>query len=503
MAGVNGSGSSSGLDGAAGTAELTKLIRRTGDALDRAMQAPNANYFAPHMEALRADCLELFRQLLVRNPYSAHRKDAVSKMWFRAVYPSIEQYRANIRQFEAAVAACSVRGGREGATTTTSGGNSSPSSQGSRNATAPGGVAELRRELGRWRARLLSFLQATAGALQRLIAELVEAHALAPAGDLQALDPRTLATHAFGFELAPTLRSELHPALTATQRAALAIVARLLSHLGDLARYRVLHAPPRRPTADGGDPWQAAKALYRSAIRLAPHRGQAHNQLAVIHGYERSTLDSVFAYYRALTAQYRFLPADANLRTVLDAAVRARNVQPEQRLYAEFVHLRYLFALNQASAATDSAAAGRSSSSSRRGRPAPLTPADEAKVAHEVSTASAAFARYVTTAAVDEREALMAHAVHLFELQQLTCLGPAAAADAAVAVGGARQSDPVVARLSASLVTGITNALAVAVRGSVATSVRRAARTQAGVAALLGEAANRAVPVLVLTMAWL
>ncbi|KAJ2714177.1 hypothetical protein H4R19_001864 [Coemansia spiralis] len=484
MAGIDGGGAGGGggdaVDGAAGTAELTRRIREAGDALERAMRGPNASHFAPQTEALRADCLELFRQLLLRSPYSAHRKDAVSKMWFRLVYPCIGQYRANIRQLEAVVAARDSR---------SPSGGSSPNSQ----APAASGAAEARQELARWRARLLAFLQATAGTLQRLVAELVATHALTPAasgggGSIQALDPRTLAAHKFGFELALGLPSELQPGLTPTQRATLAILARLLSHLGDLARYRVLYVPGRRP---GSDPWQPAKELYRSAIRLAPHRGQAHNQLAVIHGYEHNTLDGVFAYYRALTAQHRFTPADANLRTVLDAAVRSDAARPEQRLYAGFVHLRYLFALSPPP--PPAAANDRSSS-----RPAPLAPADEARVAHEVKIASEAFVQAVAAASAPPaaHDVLVAHAIHLLELQQLSCL-------AAEAIVGPHPNDPVVARLSADLVAAIANALAAAMRGSIAAAVRRPARPNSGASAMLDAAARRGVPLLVLTLTWL
>ncbi|KAJ2759365.1 hypothetical protein IWQ57_006573, partial [Coemansia nantahalensis] len=331
-------------------------------------------------------------------------------------------------------------------------GGSSPNSQ-----AAAGDAGGARQELARWRARLLAYLQATAGTLQRLVAELAAAHALAPTtGGVQALDPRTLAAHKLGFELAAGLPSELQPGLTPTQRATLAIVARLLSHLGDLARYRVLYVPGRRAA---GDPWQPAKELYRSAIRLAPHRGQAHNQLAVIHGYEHNTLDGVFAYYRALTAQHRFLPADANLRTVLDVAVRSDATRPEQCLYAGFVHLRYLFALSPPPpAAAAATATGRSSAGGSR--PAPLAPADEARVAHEVKIASAAFVQSVAASPPAAREVLVAHAIHLLELQQLSCL----AADAG-AIAAARPHDPTVARMSADLVASIANALATTVRG--------------------------------------
>ncbi|KAJ2239342.1 hypothetical protein GGI13_008050, partial [Coemansia sp. RSA 455] len=82
------------------TAELTKMIRQASDALDAAMRVPNSDYFAAHLEGLRSNYFELFRRLILRNPFSSIRKDVVSKMWFRTIHPPIEQYRANIKQFE-------------------------------------------------------------------------------------------------------------------------------------------------------------------------------------------------------------------------------------------------------------------------------------------------------------------------------------------------------------------------------------------------------------------
>ncbi|PIA17567.1 hypothetical protein COEREDRAFT_7530 [Coemansia reversa NRRL 1564] len=368
-----------GVDQVTGTAELTKMIRKTGEALDAAMRAPNADYFAPRMEALRGDCLELFRRLIVRSPYAAHRKDAISKMWFRAIYPSIEQYRANIRQFEAA--------------------------QGSAHASE---TAEVRRELAKWRARFQTFLQAAAGILQRLVAELSETQGLAAAGAVQgaALDHRTLSTLALGYTATQGLRTELQAELTQTQHATLALIARVLTHLGDLARYRAQHgARTQRP-----DAWQVAKGFYCAAIRLAPQRGQAHNQLAVIFGYERNSVDGVFAYYRALSAQHRFASAAPNLRAMLDSAVRAVEapqedaaaavgyVQSERSMYPGFTRLRYLFAFCQ---------------------PELQGPAAEAQLVANARMAAAIFVKRVAAGNIGERPALMAHAIHLLELQQL------------------------------------------------------------------------------------
>ncbi|KAJ1739149.1 hypothetical protein LPJ55_005254 [Coemansia sp. RSA 990] len=492
MAGVDmGTGGTAGagendVAQATSTAELTRMIRRTGEALDRAMAGPNADYFGAQMESLRNDSVELFGRLLVRNPYSSHRKDAVSKMWFRAFYPTIEQYRANIRQFEAMLA----QGGSH-----TSGDNAQ--------AGDAAAAVQVRRELSKWRARFQTFLQAAAGTLQRLVIELAEAHALAAlAGEHSAvLDHRTLATHVHGVDVAAGLRSELHPALTPVQRAAAAIVSRLLTHLGDLARYGVLHTG-RKASADGANnTWRAAKGFYRSAVRMAPHRGQAHNQLAVLFGYERNSVEGTFAYYRALTAQYRFLPAEANLRTMLDGALRAVEASApnagdaaagymyyEQRMYAKYTHLRYLFAFHQPQTKDPA------SSLQQRVPQAPPLPRDEAPLAAEIRNASAAFVRGVTSGAIDEHTAVIGQAILLFELQLLACLPPD--------VRESPRYDPRAAHLSGVAVAAAAERLCAAVHSALSDSLPRL-RGVKRECDLLSRAARRAVPLLVPALLWL
>ncbi|KAJ2801031.1 hypothetical protein H4R21_002946, partial [Coemansia helicoidea] len=115
-----------------------------------------------------------------------------------------------------------------------------------------------------------------------------------------------------------------------------------------------------------------------------------------------------------------------------------------------------------------------------------------------VKIASAAFVQAVAASPPAAREVLVAHAIHLLELQQLSCL----AADAG-AIAAARPHDPTVARMSADLVASIANALATTVRGSVAAAVRRSARQGGAAPAMLDAAASCAAPVLTLTLTWL
>ncbi|KAJ1815684.1 hypothetical protein LPJ60_005620, partial [Coemansia sp. RSA 2675] len=497
----------------ASTAELTKMIRQASDELDAAMRGPNSDFFAAHLEGMRSNFFELFRRLMLRNPFSSTRKDVVGKMWFRTIYPSIEQYRANIKQFESML-------------------NWSPNHQ---QAAAKGDRANvaadranmdpiaIRRELSKWRARFQTFLQATSGLLLRLVAELAEVHAIVAAGTMVGLEAfavnyRALSTHAHGFDFVDCLRTELHPTLSSVQRAALAIISRLLTYLGDLSRYRILYTSKKqnvagmvRAVASGElqyqqqqqkDMWWPAKSFYRGAIKLAPLRGQSQNQLAVIYGYERNTLDGVFCYYRALTSLYRFRPAEANLRTILENAIRAIRapVDPtpadsvsggyqhyDSKLYPNFTQLRFVFAIHQPSE-KELALLEKTGETPARTE---ITAEMEQELAGDVGAACAKFMQGVKSGSLEDSQVLMAQAIHVFEQQQLCCLN----------VGDVETPlhDATVARLSALLTMRIAESLCYALVASVNEGLLRGA----GETKPASRAAQRGVPALAMTLVWI
>ncbi|KAI7821645.1 hypothetical protein BX661DRAFT_63036 [Kickxella alabastrina] len=491
---------------ATNTAELIKLIRKAGDALDQGMREPSADYFAPKLEALRADCLELFRRLLLRNPYSSYRKDVVSKLWFRTIYPSIEQYRANIKQFESLVGYAAKRPVRD--------------------------AMDARKEVSRWRAQFQCFLQASTGVLLRIVVELAETNELVALGHLVglsefAVDYRALATHAYGFEFVDGLQSELHPALSPAQRASLAIISKLLIYLGDLSRYRILYtskkqgatsvvkaAASRQPQYASGqvingahEMWWPAKNFYRGAIKLAPHRGQPQNQLAVVYGYEKNSLDGVFCYYRALTAMHTFPPAEANLRTILENALRAIEdtgadaadagttgyLYYENCVYQKFTHLRYLFAIHQPTVKELAALAEGRSGADR----VSITPEMERQLINDVLAASARFIQGVKSGSIDQRQILVTQAIHIFELQQLCALG---ADDTESTLHSAS-----VARLSALLAMKVAENLSFAVRCSIIDVLHHPGRMREvkSEADLLSKSSRRAIPPLIQTLLWI
>ncbi|KAJ2720509.1 hypothetical protein GGI07_004554 [Coemansia sp. Benny D115] len=511
------------LDQDTSTAELIKLIRKARDALEQGMRVPGSEFFAPSLEILRSDCLELFRRLLLRNPCSSYRRDVVSKLWFNSIYPSIEQYRANIKQFESIIAYTAR----------------SPDS----------GSVRVRRELSKWRARFQKFLQESTGVLLRIVTDLAEAQGLTAVGGLAglsefALDHRSLATHAYGFEFVDTLRSELHPALLPAQRATLAIVSKLFVYLGDLSRYRILYTSKKQSIAAMSktaaiaqrpplhdhpmqhlpsspyDMWWPAKNFYLGAIKLAPHRGQSQNQLAVVYGYEKNTLDGVFYYHRALTAMHRFLPAEANLRTILENALRAIEepasattastaadttaatahtegsgyLYYDYRLYPKFTHLRYLFAIHQPTASELEALAKSGRLPANR---VDLIPSMVSQLAADISAASTAFVGRIRAGTLDQRQSLVTQMVHVLELQRLCALDTDVLETAAHNAVVAQFSSQLTMQAAAHMCRSLADALADALRhtGRI--------REMKSEGAMLPRWCARAISPLIQTLAWI
>ena len=69
-------------------------------------------------------------------------------------------------------------------------------------------------------------------------------------------------------------------------------VHRSLIYLGDLARYRELHADRKEKR------WSLSKSFYTLAVWLCPEIGNPFNQLAVIDTYEGNELAAVEHYFQ-------------------------------------------------------------------------------------------------------------------------------------------------------------------------------------------------------------
>ncbi|KAL4399492.1 hypothetical protein ACI68E_003873 [Malassezia pachydermatis] len=105
---------------------------------------------------------------------------------------------------------------------------------------------------------------------------------------------------------------------------------RLLIYLGDLARYREMHAvlpPILAPRRRGGEPrspdFARAVQLYHKAHLLLPDHGNPSNQLAVIATFVGDTFGATYQYYRALCVRMPFDKARHNLHRLLDKAFAA------------------------------------------------------------------------------------------------------------------------------------------------------------------------------------
>lgn len=133
---------------------------------------------------------------------------------------------------------------------------------------------------------------------------------------------------------------------TSIQReGAVAIFAKFLICVGDIARYREKYSEmggrPRaghedgsggrrgRGSRRGGAPdvvqrprnYTRAYTAYSHARLLVPDDGNASHQLAILSQYENDTFGMVLHYYRALCVRQPFDPASANLTTVLKKAL--------------------------------------------------------------------------------------------------------------------------------------------------------------------------------------
>ncbi|TPX66358.1 hypothetical protein SpCBS45565_g04507 [Spizellomyces sp. 'palustris'] len=118
--------------------------------------------------------------------------------------------------------------------------------------------------------------------------------------------------------------SQITPEL---QQRAIATCHRSLIYLGDLARYREIHADRKEKN------WLPAKMFYNIAIRLIPSNGNPFNQLAVINTYAGNVLGAVECYFRSLVIQQPFSTAQDNL-TILFEKVQKRT-PTEQREFSD------------------------------------------------------------------------------------------------------------------------------------------------------------------------
>lgn len=88
-------------------------------------------------------------------------------------------------------------------------------------------------------------------------------------------------------------------------------IYRCLVFLGDIARYKEMHA------FQSSKAFHEASAYYDGAILLDPSNGSAYNQLAVISTYKDDVLGSAYNYVRSMMTASPFATAEGNLDTFL------------------------------------------------------------------------------------------------------------------------------------------------------------------------------------------
>uniref|UniRef100_A0A7S3UEX9 DNA/RNA-binding domain-containing protein n=1 Tax=Picocystis salinarum TaxID=88271 RepID=A0A7S3UEX9_9CHLO len=85
--------------------------------------------------------------------------------------------------------------------------------------------------------------------------------------------------------------------------------ATCLLRLGDLARYEVEIDETNLPEKN----WNEAETWYRSATKVWPHAGNAHNQMAVLAVYREQPVVACYHYLRSLAVKELFFTAKDNL----------------------------------------------------------------------------------------------------------------------------------------------------------------------------------------------
>ncbi|KAH8829213.1 hypothetical protein DL96DRAFT_1597190 [Flagelloscypha sp. PMI_526] len=118
----------------------------------------------------------------------------------------------------------------------------------------------------------------------------------------------------------------------------LAILAKSLTCLGDIARYRELYNESGgRPKAGHEDVpsrgsvgqethfrprnYEKSQRCYEGARLLLPSEGNASHQLAILASYKRDDFTSIFHYYRSLCVKKPYEPASDNIDKVLNRSL--------------------------------------------------------------------------------------------------------------------------------------------------------------------------------------
>ncbi|KAI9205637.1 uncharacterized protein BJ171DRAFT_501072 [Polychytrium aggregatum] len=173
------------------------------------------------------------------------------------------------------------------------------------------------RELRQLTAQFRSFLTESEGFYLDLIVKLAARFRLQPVTD------KVIVPFRMDFERLdqdPCADDELTPEL---QHKVLLACHRSLIFLGDLARYREIHAEKKRKN------WTSARRFYAIALSLAPGNGNPFNQLAVIDTYDGNAVSAVESYFRSLAIELPFPTARGNLALFFEKEKKKWEVELE------------------------------------------------------------------------------------------------------------------------------------------------------------------------------
>jgi hypothetical protein len=133
------------------------------------------------------------------------------------------------------------------------------------------------------------------------------------------------------FKITPVFNYEFQTIPDELKLKVLTTVHRSLIYLGDLARYREVHADKKDKQ------WGLARKFYTLAMQLIPDHGNPFNQLAVIDTYEGNELEAVCLYFRSLVVTFPFPTATDNLLILFQKAKQQVESPGQKSAFARFI----------------------------------------------------------------------------------------------------------------------------------------------------------------------
>lgn len=283
--------------------KLEEVVQTTHSGAVRTVPEPYDAEVAAARMALR----NAYVALLMACPFTRGAQLVDSMIWADTTYSVIAALRAHLAHLE-----------HEAGAAPTSKGDAPKSERRSAKLSA---LERVLRDLRRFIGEELAFYESLAARLVRLF-DLHEARPIVEGLGLLrgAADDATATPEALALAQVPAHRHQLFETLQ-----------RLLTYMGDLHRYREMHAvlppalAPRRRGAGEPAPhdFGAALRFYHEAHLLLPDHGNPSNQLAVVALFVGDTFGAMYQYYRALCVRVPFEKARFNLHRLLDKALEA------------------------------------------------------------------------------------------------------------------------------------------------------------------------------------